>query len=123
MAVSHGNNVIDSCLAGTVLITSHGDKPTRSDGDNGCQYKRAGCSRGSLSIDVCPAVLFSLDWALTHLGCGCGAILVTSITVALAGNPLIPEYNAGGCNMVVHFAKVRVRQQLQLASMMFSRVR
>lgn len=64
---------------------------------------------------------FYLIWIglLPTLVVAAGAILVTSITVALAGdNPLIPEnvMLAVATCIVVHFAKVQVRRQLQLAS-------
>jgi diguanylate cyclase (GGDEF)-like protein len=64
---------------------------------------------------------FYLIWIglLPTLVVALGAVLVTSITVALAGdNPLIPEnvMLAVATCMVVHFAKVQVRRQLQLAS-------
>lgn len=59
-------------------------------------------------IGLLPTVLVAL-----------GGVLVTSITILLAGeNPLIPEnvMLAIATCMVVHFAKVQVRQQLHLAS-------
>lgn len=64
---------------------------------------------------------FYLVWIglLPTLVVALGAVLVTSITVALAGeNPLIPEnvMLAVATCMVVHFAKVQVRRQLHLAT-------
>jgi len=64
---------------------------------------------------------FYLIWIglLPTVVVGVGAVLVTSITVALAGeSPLIPEnvMLAVATCIVVHFAKVQVRRQLQLAS-------
>ena len=64
---------------------------------------------------------FYLIWIglLPTLVVAVGAVLVTSITVALAGESLLIPENimlAVATSMVVHFAKVQVRRQLQLAS-------
>mgnify|MGYP001157552442 FL=1 len=64
---------------------------------------------------------FYLIWIgmLPTLYVGLGAAAVTSLTVALAGeNFLIPEniMLAVASGMVVHFAKLQVQRQLQLAS-------